>query len=204
MTTDQPNPNRVAGAPDHPNSPIPNRAQSWELKTQTLTFNQSPLIMGIVNVTPDSFSDGGKFSNTNSAVEHALSLAQQGASILDIGGESTRPYSTPVAVNEELERVIPVIEKVHKSTSIPISIDTSKSEVALAAIEAGAEIINDVTGLEGDPKMIDVAVQTQAGICAMHMKGNPQNMQDDPQYHDVVREIHALSLIHISEPTRPY
>ena len=147
--------------------------------------------MGIVNVTPDSFSDGGKFSQTDAAVEHALKLAQQGAAILDIGGESTRPYSTPVDVEQELSRVIPVIEKVAARTDVPISIDTSKSVVAAAAIAAGAEIINDVTGLEGDPKMIDVAVQTGAGVCAMHMQGTPQTMQDQPSYVDVTREIHG-------------
>jgi len=135
--------------------------------------------MGIVNVTPDSFSDGGHFSQTDAAAQHALKLASQGATILDIGGESTRPYSTPVEVEQELSRVIPVIEKVVSRTDVPISIDTSKSVVAAAAIAAGAEIINDVTGLEGDPKMIDVAVESGAGVCAMHMQGTPQNMQLD-------------------------
>lgn len=147
--------------------------------------------MGIVNVTPDSFSDGGNFSQADAAAEHALKLASQGAAILDIGGESTRPYSTPVEVEQELSRVIPVIEKVVSRTDVPISIDTSKSVVAAAAIAAGAEIINDVTGLEGDPKMIDVAVQSGAGVCAMHMQGTPQNMQDNPSYVDVTREIHG-------------
>ena len=147
--------------------------------------------MGIVNVTPDSFSDGGKFSQTDAAVKHAVELADQGAAILDIGGESTRPYSTPVDVEQELARVIPVIEKVVARVDVPISIDTSKSIVAAAAIAAGAEIINDVTGLEGDPKMIEVALQSGAGVCAMHMQGTPQNMQDDPSYGNVTREIHG-------------
>ena len=147
--------------------------------------------MGIVNVTPDSFSDGGKFSQTDAAVEHALNLANQGAAILDIGGESTRPYSTAVDADQELSRVIPVIEKVVAKTKTPVSIDTSKSVVAAAAMAAGAQIINDVTGLQGDPKMIDVALQTGAGICAMHMQGTPQDMQDNPSYLDVTREIHG-------------
>ena len=168
-----------------------NPATEWKLCTRTLALKSMPLVMGIVNVTPDSFSDGGKFSDTSIAIEHGLSLAEQGAAILDIGGESTRPYSTPVDVEEELNRVIPVIEGIAKQSDVAISIDTSKATVARAAIEAGAEIINDVTGLEGDPEMIDVAKRSGAGVCAMHMQGTPQDMQDDPDYFDVVREIHA-------------
>ena len=147
--------------------------------------------MGIVNVTPDSFSDGGKFSQIDDAVEHALNLANQGAAILDIGGESTRPYSTAVETDQELERVIPVIQELVTKTKTPISIDTSKSVVAAAAISAGAEIINDVTGLQGDAKMIDVALQTGAGVCAMHMQGTPQVMQDNPSYENVTRDIYT-------------
>ena len=145
--------------------------------------------MGIVNVTPDSFSDGGKFFDPGPAIDHALQLAADGASILDVGGESTRPYSQPVDEAEELRRILPVVRGIAARTTVPISIDTSKATVARAAIDAGAEIINDVTGLEGDPDMIDVAVQSGAGICAMHMQGTPQTMQDDPQYDDVVAEI---------------
>ena len=145
--------------------------------------------MGIVNITPDSFSDGGKFSQIDVAVEHALNLANQGATILDIGGESTRPYSTAVEADQELARVIPVIEELVTKTKTPISIDTSKSVVAAAAIAAGAQIINDVTGLQGDPKMIDVALQTGAGICAMHMQGTPATMQERPTYKDITTEV---------------
>ena len=145
--------------------------------------------MGIVNVTPDSFSDGGKFNSTAAATDHAMQLAQDGATILDIGGESTRPYSTPVSPQEELDRVIPVIEAIAARTDIAISIDTSKSTVAAAAIGAGAEIINDVTGLQGDGAMIDVAVSSGAGVCAMHMQGTPQTMQDAPTYIDVTEDI---------------
>ena len=166
-------------------------ATLWKLRSRTLTLGNSSLVMGIVNVTPDSFSDGGKFSETEKAIQHGLKLAHDGAAILDIGGESTRPYSTPVETEEELKRVIPVIQGIVKETDVPVSIDTSKAAVASAAVEAGAEIINDVTGLEGDPEMLEVALKSGAGICAMHMKGNPQNMQDNPEYFDVVREIHA-------------
>ncbi|MBM4003174.1 MAG: dihydropteroate synthase [Planctomycetes bacterium] len=145
--------------------------------------------MGIVNCTPDSFSDGGRYGEPAAAVDHALSLIEQGADILDIGGESTRPYATPVTVEQELRRVIPVLEGLAGKVAVPLSIDTSKSAVAQAAIAAGAEIINDVTGLEGDTQMPAVARETRAGVCAMHMRGSPQTMQDDPRYDDVVEEI---------------
>ncbi|HIA61462.1 MAG TPA: dihydropteroate synthase [Planctomycetaceae bacterium] len=146
--------------------------------------------MGIVNVTPDSFSDGGQFDNAAAAVDHALQLADDGATILDIGGESTRPYAAEVSTPEELNRVIPVIELLAKQTTVPISIDTSSAAVARAAIDAGAEIINDVTGLTNDSEMPGVAASTNVGVCVMHMQGTPQTMQDDPQYDDVITEIH--------------
>jgi dihydropteroate synthase len=125
------------------------------------------------------------------AVEHGLRLVDEGAAILDIGGESTRPNSTPVAEQEELRRVIGVVRELAERTSIPISIDTSKAKVAQEALAAGAEILNDVTGLESDPKMIEVAISSQAGVCVMHMQGTPQTMQDDPRYENVVEEIHG-------------
>lgn len=159
------------------------------LKTQTLSFSQSPKLMAIVNVTPDSFSDGGNFLSVDRAVEHALRLVEDGADILDIGGESTRPYSEPVSASEESDRVLPVIEAIVRETSVPVSIDTSKASVAESAVAAGAEMINDVTGLAGDPQMLSVAAKSKAGVCAMHMQGNPQTMQDDPQYQDVVGDI---------------
>jgi dihydropteroate synthase len=165
------------------------RAGQWRLRSRTLVFPRRPLLMGIVNVTPDSFSDGGQFFEPSKAVEQALSLAEQGAQILDIGGESTRPYSQPVPIDEELRRVIGVVEAVCRQTSTAVSIDTSKAKVAREALAAGAEIINDVTGLEGDAEMIQVAVETGAGVCAMHMQGTPQTMQDDPSYAEVVRDI---------------
>jgi dihydropteroate synthase len=170
----------------------PSRATAWRLRTRTLQFGQRPLLMGIVNVTPDSFSDGGKFLDHDAAVEHALKLLDEGADLLDIGGESTRPYATPVSVEEELSRVVPVIEAVHRSRPEAIlSIDTSKAVVSEAAVAAGAEIINDVTGLTNDPQMIDVVRQSGAGVCAMHMQGTPRTMQDNPFYDDVVEDIYT-------------
>lgn len=164
-------------------------AHTWQLKHRCLDFQSGPAIMGIVNVTPDSFSDGGQFFSPESAVEHALRLEDAGADILDIGGESTRPYSQPVTEDDELRRVVPVLESLSQRVSIPISIDTSKSHVAQAAIDLGAEIVNDVTGLAGDPDMVQLVAQNQVGVCAMHMQGNPQNMQDNPDYRDVVAEV---------------
>lgn len=145
--------------------------------------------MGVVNVTPDSFSDGGKFFGVAAAVEQALQLVADGADLLDIGGESTRPYADVVATEDELRRVVPVIERLVGKVDVPISIDTSKAAVAQAALAAGAELINDVTGLAGDPAMIGLALETKAGVCAMHMQGTPQTMQDDPRYGDVVEDV---------------
>jgi dihydropteroate synthase len=145
--------------------------------------------MGIVNVTPDSFSDGGRFFNADAALKHALQLAADGADILDIGGESTRPRAEPVPAGEEMQRVLPVIQRLTHEVDTPISIDTSKAAVASAAIDAGAEIINDVTGLEGDLEMVRLVAQTGVGVCVMHMQGTPQTMQDNPTYEDVVAEV---------------
>jgi dihydropteroate synthase len=168
--------------------------QPWKLARRSLPVDPStidglPLVMGICNVTPDSFSDGGKNADRKSAIATAIQMQSDGAAIVDIGGESTRPYSDPVATQQELDRVIPVIEGLRGRLTIPISIDTSKAVVAAAAIEAGAEIINDVTGLEGDPDMVRVAVESGVGVCVMHMQGTPQTMQDDPSYENVVEEI---------------
>jgi dihydropteroate synthase len=167
----------------------PSRAITWKLPTRKLDVSGRPLLMGIVNVTPDSFSDGGNYFDSPSAVAQALQLIADGADLLDIGGESTRPYAEPVTAKEELRRVIPVIEHVQRQSNVPISIDTSKAAVAAAALDAGAEIINDVTGLTGDPGMIPLALRTGAAVCAMHMQGTPQTMQDNPHYDDVVVEI---------------
>jgi dihydropteroate synthase len=168
---------------------FPQRATKWHLRTCQLAFSHRPLLMGIVNVTPDSFSDGGHCLDPAKAIEHGLRLAEQGAEVLDVGGESTRPYSTPVAAAEELRRVLPVVQALCERTRVPVSIDTSKAVVAAEAVAAGAEIINDVTGLEGDSHMLGVAGETGAGVCVMHMHGTPLNMQDDPRYGDVVEDI---------------
>jgi dihydropteroate synthase len=164
-------------------------AQEWQLRTRSMKFQRLPSLMGILNVTPDSFSDGGHFFSVQSAVDRALAMEDEGADILDIGGESTRPYSEAVGLDEEKRRVLPVIEKLISRLAIPISVDTTKAEVAAGAISLGAEIINDISGLEFDPAMVDLARTTQVGVCAMHIQGTPQTMQDDPQYVDVVNEI---------------
>ncbi|WP_246117889.1 dihydropteroate synthase [Adhaeretor mobilis] len=173
----------------HPLQFHPARATAWQLRSQRLEFGSVPRLMGIVNTTPDSFSDGGRFLEVEAAVAHGLQLAADGADILDVGGESTRPYSEAVDEEEELRRVMPVVERLAAQTDVPISIDTSKAAVARAAIAAGAQIINDVTGLEGDAAMLAVAHETGAGVCAMHMAGTPQTMQDNPHYEKVVSEI---------------
>jgi dihydropteroate synthase len=146
--------------------------------------------MGILNVTPDSFSDGGDHLRREDAIAAALQMQVDGAAIIDIGGESTRPYSEPVTADVELERVLPVIEGLREKLTIPISIDTSKAEVARQAIEAGVQIINDVTGLDGDPQMAALARDRAVGVCVMHMRGTPQTMQDDPSYENVVEQIY--------------
>lgn len=147
-----------------------------------------PHIMGIVNVTPDSFSDGGKHNSVQQAVEHALKLVEEGADILDIGGESTRPGAVPVSLEDELQRVIPVIRQLAPQAGVPISIDTYKPQVMQAAIEAGAAIVNDIYALQ-QPGALEAVANSRAGVCLMHMQGTPQTMQLDPQYADVVAEV---------------
>lgn len=161
----------------------------WRFGNHDLDLTHRGLIMGIVNVTPDSFSDGGRFNDPGRAVEHAFMLLAQGADILDIGGESTRPGAEPVSEAEELHRVLPVIRAVRSQTQALISIDTMKAAVARAALDAGADIINDVTGLRGDAAMPRVAADSKAGLVVMHMTGTPQTMQNQPQYEDVVAEV---------------
>jgi dihydropteroate synthase len=145
--------------------------------------------MGILNVTPDSFSDGGQFNAMDQAVARALQMEADGADIIDIGGESTRPGSEGVTLDEELQRTIPVIRELAQKLRIPISIDTTKSEVARQALDAGAEIVNDISGLTFDHAMMDVCREADAGICLMHIQGTPQTMQQNPQYTDVVSEV---------------
>lgn len=150
-----------------------------------------PHVMGIVNVTPDSFSDGGKYESTEKAVEHAMQLVAEGADILDIGGESTRPGATPVSLKDELCRVVPVVEALSKVAGVPLSIDTYKPEVMSAALAAGADIINDVRALQ-EPGALEIVSRSNAGVCLMHMQGLPQTMQDNPQYDDVVAEVRVF------------
>lgn len=154
-----------------------------------LNLRKRAHIMGILNVTPDSFSDGGVFFDKDSAIERALDMESQGADVIDIGGESTRPGAKTVSADEECERVIPVIRSVAKRVRIPISIDTSKSEVAKRALDCGAVMVNDITGLKGDPKVARVAQRHKAAVVVMHMKGTPRTMQKSPWYKDLVSEI---------------
>ena len=145
--------------------------------------------MGILNVTPDSFYDGGRYFEKEKAVEHGIRMVKQGADIIDVGGESTRPYSKRISAQEEMERVIPVIEALSKEIDVPISIDTYKSTVAEEAIKAGASIINDISAFRFDPEMPKVAARAGVPVILMHMKGRPENMQDNPCYKDVVKEV---------------
>jgi dihydropteroate synthase len=153
----------------------------------------APVVMGVVNVTPDSFSDGGAFADAEAAVAHGRALAAEGAGILDVGGESTRPGAAPVPELEEARRVVPVVGGlVAAGTEAMVSVDTSKAAVARAALEAGARIVNDVTALRGDPAMAGVVAESGAGLCLMHMRGEPRTMQEDPRYDDVVGEVKAF------------
>ena len=161
-----------------------NLLNDWLLKNK-----KQSLLMGILNVTPDSFSDGGQYLAKNSAVNHALKMINDGADIIDIGGESTKPFSEPVSLDEELSRVIPVIEALRKETDVCISIDTTKSEVAHQALGMGASIINDVSAMEFDKKMVDIALKYDCPIVLMHMEGVPKNMQENPQYSSLISEI---------------
>jgi dihydropteroate synthase len=153
----------------------------------------APRIMGIVNVTPDSFSDGGKFFSRDAALRQAVKLVEDGADILDIGGESTRPGSTPVAVQEEIDRVAPVIEAISSELDVPISIDTMKAEVMRAAVAVGAGLINDVNALRGQGAL-QAAAELKVPVCLMHMQGTPQTMQTEPDYQDVVSEVESFLL----------
>ena len=161
----------------------------WQVADRALDLSQHSIIMGVLNVTPDSFSDGGEFFTTEKAIEQGVRMAAEGAQIIDVGGESTRPGAEPVSAEEELARVLPVIVKLRERTSAFISIDTTKAVVARAALEAGASIINDVSGGRADPEMMKLAAEKKAAIIIMHMQGTPQTMQTDPHYADVVTEV---------------
>ncbi|MEY2480897.1 MAG: dihydropteroate synthase [Verrucomicrobiota bacterium] len=161
----------------------------WKIGERTVDLARRAMIMGVLNVTPDSFSDGGEFFSSEKAVEHGLRMAEEGAQIIDVGGESTRPGAEPVSIDEELRRVISVIEQLRDKIDIFISIDTSKAKVAEAALDAGASIINDVSGGRNDKAMMPLAAKRKAALIIMHMQGNPRTMQVDPRYVDVVGEV---------------
>ncbi len=161
----------------------------WKIGDKSVDLSKSGMIMGVLNVTPDSFSDGGEFFATDAAIAGGIKMALEGADIIDVGGESTRPGAEPVSVKEELQRVVPVIEKLRAKINISISIDTSKPEVASAALDAGASIINDVSAGRGDEKMLSLAARRKAAIVLMHMRGEPRTMQKNPHYEDVVTEV---------------
>lgn len=171
----------------HPRPPL----AALRVGNRELPFGQCFYVMGIINVTPDSFSDGGRFVKTESAVEHGLRLAEEGAHILDIGGESTRPGAQSVSIDEELDRVIPVLEALHQRTDAILSIDTSKAEVAREATRKGATIVNDISGLGFDPAMAGVVAESGAALVLMHIRGTPETMQTDTRYDDVVDDIYG-------------
>ncbi|HEY1582569.1 MAG TPA: dihydropteroate synthase [Chthoniobacterales bacterium] len=164
-------------------------ATQWKVSDRTIDLTQRALLMGVLNVTPDSFSDGGEFFATEAAVKHGRAMVEGGAEIIDVGGESTRPGARAVPADEEMNRVLPVIKDLARSTSSHLSIDTSKATVARAALAAGASIINDVTGGRGDAEMFALAAKTGAGLIIMHMQGTPETMQINPTYGDVVAEV---------------
>lgn len=165
------------------------RPAIWRLRTRVVALERRPRLMGVVNVTPDSFSDGGCFMDPMAAVDHALRLVDAGADLVDVGGESTRPGAAPVGADEELRRVVPVVQQLAARIDVPISIDTSKAVVAREAIAAGAEAINDVTGLAGDSEMMSLAVEMGVGVVVMHMRGTPRSMQAAPTYDNVAAEV---------------
>lgn len=163
----------------------------WQCRDRRVEWADRALVMGVLNVTPDSFSDGGCFVGTSAAIERALRMVEEGADIIDIGGESSRPGAQPVSVDDELRRVIPVVEAVARAVPCLISVDTTKPEVAAAALRSGAHIVNDITALEGDPRMAEVVASFRAGLVLMHMQGEPRTMQASPRYDNVVAEVSA-------------
>lgn len=173
-------------------SVFPRKRYNLRLKSRAMELGERTLLMGILNVTPDSFSDAGKSFGFHSAVQHGLDLIVSGADILDVGGESTRPLSDPVPLDVELKRVIPVIESIRKSSDIPISIDTTKADVARLALAAGADIINDISALRFDPDMAVLAAESDAPVILMHMQGTPKTMQVNPSYESLLSEVIAF------------
>jgi len=163
--------------------------RQWKLARRSLPYGVRTLVMGVLNITPDSFSDGGKFYAPERAVEHALKMIAEGADMLDVGGESTRPGSAFISEVEELQRVLPIIKMLAAETSVPISVDTTKSAVARAALEAGAEIINDISALRFDPAIADEVAKAKAGLVLMHSRGTPKTMQQLPPVADIAGEV---------------
>ena len=163
--------------------------REWKLARRSLPYGERTLVMGVLNVTPDSFSDGGQFFSFDQAIRHAEQMIAEGADIIDVGGESTRPGSEFVSAAEESRRVIPVIERLASSSSIPISVDTTKPSVARVALEAGAEIVNDISGLRFDPAIADEAAKAKAGLVLMHSRGTPKDMQQLPRVADIMSEV---------------
>jgi dihydropteroate synthase len=178
------------------------KALRWKLARRSLQIGERTLVMGILNVTPDSFSDGGQFFSLDRAMAHAQAMAHEGVDILDVGGESTRPGGDAVGVDEELRRVTPVIERLAKDLDIPVSVDTTRAEVARRAIEAGAEIINDISGLRFDPRVADVAAETRAGLILMHSRGERETMHKLPPVEDIMAEVRTSLRQSVEEAER--
>jgi dihydropteroate synthase len=170
-------------------APDPQPSRFWHCRNRRIELGQATLVMGILNITPDSFSDGGRHFSASAALAGAERLVREGADILDVGGESTRPGSEPVPAEEEMARILPVVAAIRRTLDCPISIDTYKAAVAAAALDAGADIINDISGLTFDPGMAGLAAETGAGVVIMHILGTPRDMQTDPHYEDVTGEI---------------
>ncbi len=163
--------------------------QSFAVGDNVFDFSKRSYVMGILNVTPDSFSDGARFYDLDAAIKHGMEMAEQGADIIDVGGESTRPGADTVSADEEIQRTEPVIRELSKRIDIPLSIDTTKADVARSALDAGAEIVNDISALRADPEMVDVAVSYQAPVVLMHMLGSPKTMQQDICYDSIIEDI---------------
>lgn len=171
---------------------FPTKLMPWTAREAVLPTQHRVLIMGVLNVTPDSFSDGGRYHGVDAAVAHAEAMEAEGADLLDIGGESSRPGARPVSLDEEVARVLPVVAALAGRIRIPLSVDTTKADVAKRALDAGASIINDVSALRGDPGMAGVVARSRAGLILMHMQGTPATMQGQPTYGDVVEEVGAF------------
>ena len=164
--------------------------RTLKISDKIFNLDKKTLIMGILNVTPDSFSDGSSFSTVDDEVQHAIQMQEDGVDIIDIGGESTRPGALSISASQELDRVVPVIQKLVKKIDIPLSIDTYKSEVAKKTLDLGVGMVNDITALKGDKKLVSIVANYNVPVCLMHMKGNPRDMQKNPVYDDLIREIY--------------